>query len=126
MFNPDGANQLQGENLRRLVDEVRREFFARGTQGIRDRPRRISSARVVTIEVYDGLSIDAQAAITADALLANDEIILHGDGGDVFACSDTARAFVADLICEIVCQELMNDPLVVMENDSREAMFDLD
>jgi hypothetical protein len=126
MFNPDGANQLQGENLRRLVNEVRREFFARSAQGIRDRPRRINSARIVATEVYDGLSINAQAAITADVLLANEQIVLERDGVDIVSCADTARSFVADVVCEIVYQELMNDPVVVMEDESREAMFDLD
>lgn len=126
MFNPDDANQLQGENLRCLIEEVRREFFARSAQGVEDKPRRDSSARVVSIEVYDGLSINAQVAITADVLLANEEIVLERDGDDIVSCADTARSFIADVVCEIVFQELMNDPLVAMENDSREAMFDLD
>ncbi len=122
MCDPDGANQLQGESLRRLVREVRREFFTRGAEEIGDGYRQVNSARVVTIEVYDRLSIDAQIAIAADLMRANEEVVLRRDAEEVFTRSDTARACIADLICEVVYQELMDDPLVMMENENREAL----
>jgi hypothetical protein len=116
MFDPDGPNRLPGENLRHLVDEVRREFFSRGAQQYRD------STRVVAIEVFDGLSVDAQVAIAADLVRADFGMVLDRDVEDIFKASDTPQAIVVDLVCEIVCQELFNDPIVVMENEHREAL----
>jgi hypothetical protein len=118
LFDPDGANQLPGENLRRLINEVRGEFFSRGARQSTD------SAQVVAIEVYDGLSVDAQVAVAADLLKSDYGTVLDRDVEDIFTASDTPQAIITDLICEIVCQELLCDPLVVMENEGREAMSD--
>lgn len=120
MFDPDGANILHGESLRYLVEEVRTEFFARAYQGSGGDPE-ASSARGVTIDVYDRLSIDAQVAITADLVRANEQLVLDGDPTEIFATADTARAYIGDLICEIVHRELMRDPLVAMENENRQT-----
>jgi hypothetical protein len=122
MFDPDGANQLRGENLRRLIDEVRHEFFARSAQKIGDGYCQVNSARIVTIEVYVGLSVDAQIAIVTDIMRASDEIVFDRDAEDIFSRSDTPQAHITDLICEVVYQELMDDPQVIMEDESREAL----
>jgi hypothetical protein len=124
MVDPDNASQLHGASLRRFIDEVRREFFARRAREVGDGYQQINSARVVTIEVYDDLSVDAQAAIAADVVRAKDEIVLIRNPEEVFTRSDTPQAYIADLICEVVYQELMDDPSVVMEDESREALFD--
>jgi hypothetical protein len=117
VFDPDGANQLPGESIRRLVNEVRREFFSRG-EG-----RSSDSIQVVAIEVYDGLSVDAQATVATD-LLQDCDVVLDRNAEEIFAASDTPQAIIVDLICEVVCHELSGDPLVVMENENREAMAD--
>jgi hypothetical protein len=123
MFDPDGVQLLQGESLRRLVAEVRHVFFSRSAaRTIGESCRHINSISVVANEVYEGLSIDAQVAIAADVMRATDDIVLERDSQDIVSCSDSARSFVADLICEIVYQQLMNDPLVVAEEESRQAL----
>jgi hypothetical protein len=124
MFDPDNASQLQGASLRRFIDEVRCEFFGRLAREVGHAYQQINSARVVTIEVYDALSVDAQAAIAADVVRAKDEIVVVRNAEDVFARSDTPQAYIADLICEVVYQELMDDPSVAMEDESREALSD--
>jgi hypothetical protein len=123
MFDPDGANQPRGDNLRRLVNEVRREFFERGAHEVSDGYWLVNSARVVAIEVYDRLSIEAQIRVVVDLMQTNAQYVLSRDTADIFARSDTTQAHIADLICEVVYEELMKDPLVAMENESREALF---
>ncbi len=123
MFDPDAVHEFQGESLRRLVEEVRRVFFSRSAaRTISESCRHINSISVVANEVYEGLSIDAQVAIAVDVMRASEDIVLERDSEDIVSSSDTARSFVADLICEIVYQELMNDPLVVAEEESRQAL----
>lgn len=115
MFDPDSANQLPGEHVRRLVDEVRREFFAR----VPSCPD--SFTRVVTIEVLDDLSVDAQVAVAGDILREEGSLALKREAEEIFATADTPQAVLVDLICEVVCQELLNDPVVLIENEMREA-----
>jgi hypothetical protein len=122
MSNPDRAVRPRGEALCRLIDEVRREFFARGSR--HSDPTEDGSVRSVSIEVHDRLSIDAQLAVMADLVRYEAEIVLVRDAEDVFAASDTPRAYLADLTCEIVYQELMSDPVVMMEDESRAALPD--
>jgi len=123
-LDPDGANQLQGESLQRLVDEVRSEFFARNALDVGPGYEQVNSARVVAIEVYDRLSVDAQVAIAAELVRANEEVLLEREALEIFTTSDSPRSHIADLICEVVYQELMDDPLVLMENETREALWD--
>jgi hypothetical protein len=115
VFDPDGANQLRGEHVRRLVNEVRREFFAR----VPSCPE--SSTRVVAIEVLDELSVEAQVAVAGDILREDGSIALKREAEEIFAVSDTPQAVLVDLICEVVCQELLSDPVVLIENEMREA-----
>jgi hypothetical protein len=122
MWDPDGANHSRGENLQRLVREVRQEFFARDARESGRGYQQINSTRVVTIEVYDRLSVDAQIAVAEDLMRASDEVLLHRSAEEVFSRSDTPQACIADLICELVYQELMDDPLVIMENEARESL----
>jgi hypothetical protein len=124
MFDPDGINQLRGGNVRRLVEEVRREFFARNAEEFSHGYQLVNSARVVAIEVYDRLSADAQVAIIADLMQADEQYVLQRNTGDIYARADTAQAHITDLVCELVYDQLMDDPLVVMENESREALLD--
>jgi hypothetical protein len=124
MFDPDNASLLHGASLRSFIDEVRCEFFARRAREVGHGYQQVNSTRVVTIEVYDDLSVDAQAAIAADVVRAKDEIVLIRNAEEVFTSSDTPQAYIADLICEVVYQELMDDPSVVIEDESRKALFD--
>lgn len=123
MFEPDGANRLRGENLWHLIEEVRYQFFSQSPETNRTRYRQASSARIVTIEVYAGLSFESRVAIVADLMRASEEMVLSRDARDVFAHSDTPQAYITDLVCEVVYQELMRDPEVIMEDESRAAML---
>jgi uncharacterized membrane protein len=123
VFDPDGVNQVQGENLRRLIEEVRRVFFMRSaSRQIGETCSHINSISVVAIEVYEALSTDARLAIVADVMRAAEDVVLERDSEEIVSCSDTARSFIADLLCEIVYQDLMNDPLVMAEEESRQAL----
>jgi hypothetical protein len=124
MPNFDAGNQIQGDSLRRLVGEVYREFFDRATRSISGGCLQVNSIRVAAVETYSRLSIDAQVAVVADLMRSTDEIVLERSAIDIFDRSDTPHAHITDLICEVVCQELMNDPVVAMENESREALHE--
>jgi hypothetical protein len=124
MSDPDSANLLRADNLQRLVDEVRREFFDRRAREVGTNYEQVNSVRLVTIEVYDRLAAEAQAAIASDIVCSQDEIALVRDPADIFRRSDTPQAHIADLICEIVYQQLLNEPAVAMENEYRETQTD--
>lgn len=127
MFNPDRANHLQGKNLRRLIEEVRKEFFARSAGEIDDDgDGQVNFLRVVIIEVYADLSTDARIAVLADVMRATEEIVFDRGAKDIYSRSDTLQAHITDFICEIVYQELMNDPAVMIESENREALLHLD
>ncbi len=124
MFDPDSANHLKGSNVRCLLEEIRIEFFARGAHEVGDGYRQINSARLVTIDVYDRLSIHAQVAILADLVRDNEQLVPEREAAEIFATADTVRAYVGDLVCEVVHAELMRDPLVAMEDESRETLHE--
>jgi hypothetical protein len=123
MFDPSSSS-IEGAHLRRLVDEVRRDFFSRDAMDVGDGYQQVNSARVVTSEVLGQLSIDAQTAIAADLMRAVNETVLQRDADEIFTRADTAQAHITDLICEVVYQELMTDPIVARENKSRETFAD--
>jgi hypothetical protein len=123
-MNPDGPNQLQGEHLRRLVQEARNEFFLRSPRKVGGGYEQINSARIVIVEVYSRLSIDAQVAIVSDVMRASEELVLDRNPDAIFATSDTPQAFITDLLCELIYQQLMDEPLVAFEEAAREALSD--
>jgi hypothetical protein len=124
MPNLDGTNQMKGENLTRLVDEVYREFFDRRARAIGEGCLHVNSVRVATVEIYSRLSIDAQVAVMVDLMRTTDEVLFDRSSAEIFDCSDTLHTHITDLVCEVVCQELMNDPAVAMENESRETLLE--
>ena len=118
----DRPRVIEGGDLRLLIKEVRREFFARAACETFGDTQQINSVRVVAIEVFDGLSVEAQLAVVADLVRVDQEPILHRSTEDIFAASDSPLAFIADLVCEVVWQVLMDDPVVPMENEEREPL----
>jgi hypothetical protein len=121
-MNPDGPNHLQGEHLLRLVQQVRNEFFLRAPRDVGNGYEQINSARVVTVEVYGRLSVDAQVAILADVMRSNEELTFDRNPEAIFATSDTPQTFITDLLCELVYQQLMDEPRVAFEEAAREAL----
>jgi hypothetical protein len=124
MFSPDRENLLQGEHLRCLIDEVRQEFLARDARQIGEDYIQVNSVKLVLSEVFAALSVDAKVAITTDLVRLNEESDLRRRPEEVFSSSDSAPAYISDLICELVHQELLNYPEIRLENDYREALAD--
>jgi hypothetical protein len=121
----DVADRMQGENLQRLVKEVHREFAEKRTRRVGDGCVQVVSVRVAAVEAYSRLPTDVQVAVMVDVMRNAHDRVLSRRAADIFSRADTLDAYFTDLICEVVSQELMNDPIVMMENESREVLPDL-
>lgn len=122
MYDPDGVVAPEGRHLCRLIDEVRREFFGRRPIIVFDGGmRQVNSVRVVTLDVFDSLSLDARLAVVRDLLSRNELFVIERAGECVFQASDTPSSHITDLVCEVVWQTLRDEPLVRIEDEEREA-----
>lgn len=117
-----GYSYVEGADLARFVLEVRNEFVSRLPFGSDD-TRRPNSVRLVAIDLLASKTTDEQLAILRDLIDANHGLVLtREDDRDVFAYSDTPGAYLADLVCEVVCQILGRDPSIRDEDDRRLAL----
>jgi hypothetical protein len=117
-----GYSYVEGADLARFVLEVRDEFVSRLPFGSDD-TRRPNSVRLVAIDLLVSKTTDEQLAILRDLIDANHGLVLtREDDRDVFEYSDTPGAYVADLVCEVVCQILDRDPSIRDEDDRRLAL----
>jgi hypothetical protein len=123
MCDPDGLHAPEGTDLERLIAEVRRRFLAcPAYEEFDEGLRQVNSLRVVALEVYDDLSVDAQLAVIADLISRNRELKLHRLPAEVFIASDSPMAYITDVVCEVIWQSLIDDPSIRMEDEAREAI----
>jgi hypothetical protein len=114
---------LQGENLRRLTDAVRAEYWRRGPYEVyAGGLLQPNTVRVVACQVLDALPAAAQLAIVEDLYTLDSIELVRGDPGEVFAASDSVRSHIFDLACEVVWQTLVADIGVRVEDEIREAL----
>jgi hypothetical protein len=114
---------LQGENLRRLSDAVRVEYWSRGPyEAYAGGLRQPNTVRVVACQLLEALPPPAQLAIVEDLYTLDSIELLRGDPGKIFAASDSVRSHIFDLACEVVWQTLVADIDVRVEDEIREAL----
>lgn len=125
MVDRDHAASIEGDHLRRLVNEVVAEFRAREACDHFERGfKQVNSVRVVTSEVFEDLSLDAQLGVLGDLLQHTDRIVFERSKDEIFEASDTPSAFITDVACEVVWQLVNEDPVVRMEDEAREELAD--
>jgi len=122
MLDPDKATRAEGDHLDRLIQEVKREFFARSAStSFEGGFREANTLRVVAVEVLEGLALEAQIATLSDLFLRNECLVLRRDAADIFVTADSPAGVLTDLVCEVVWQLLIEDPLIQMEDEARET-----
>jgi hypothetical protein len=114
---------LQGENLRRLTDAVRAEYWRRGPyESYAGGLLQPNTVRVVVCQLLEALGAAAQLAIVEDLYTLDSIELLRDDPREVFAAADSVASHIFDLVCEVVWQTLVADVEIRVEDEIREAL----
>jgi hypothetical protein len=111
---------VRGAALVGLVHEVRTVFLARPPVAEHD-PQLPNSLRLVTLEVFTAKATHEKLGIVGDILDADTNLPIEREAADIFVDASTAGAYLDDLVCEIVCQALADDPEVPTEDERRRS-----
>ncbi len=118
---PGGAyTSVKGAALASLVHETRSTFLASPRVAAYD-PQLPNSLRLVALEAFASKAKSDKLHILSDAIDADTDLPIERDATEIFVHASTAGAYLEDLVCEIVCQELYKDAVVRTEDTSRYA-----
>jgi hypothetical protein len=109
---------VDGDALTELIFEVRSQFMRDLSEESGDRWRP-DSLHLVAIDVLEGKTTDEQLAVLRDLIDLNPSLMVARDSRGIFAHSDTPAAYIADLVCEVVCQVLSRDRMLHAEDKRR-------
>jgi hypothetical protein len=115
---PGAYTDVKGAVLVGLIHETRDTFLARPPIAAFD-PKLPNSLRLVALEVFSTKPRADQLEVLGDLIEADVDLPIERASGDVFVHAGTAGAYVADLICEIVCQALYDEPHIRTEDERR-------
>jgi hypothetical protein len=116
---PGAYTDVTGAALVGLIHETRTTFLAEPRVAAYD-PQLPNSLRLVALEVFTSKSKESQLEVLGDVIEADTDLPIERDSSDIFPHAGTAGAYVADLICEIVCQVLYDD-LDIRDEDEHRA-----
>ncbi len=121
---PGTYTTVRGAALVGVVHEIRTVFLARPPVADHD-PQLPNSLRLVALEVFTAKAKREKLGIVGDIIDADTNLPIDREAADIFADASTAGAYLDDLVCEIVCQALNDDPNVRVEDESRRKAANL-
>jgi len=118
---PGGAyTSVRGAALASLVHETHSTFLA-GPRATTYDPHLPNSLRLVALESFAKKTKRDKLRVLGDVVDADIDLPIERDASEIFVHASTAGAYIDDLVCELVCQELYKDAAVRVEDASRLA-----
>ena len=118
---PGAYTSVRGTALADLIHETRLTFLAGPPVAAYD-PQLPNSLQLVALETFTKKARPDKLKILGDAIDTDTDVPIEREAVDVFVHASTTGAYLEDLICEIVCQELYKDVAVRVEDSGRRAL----